>query len=81
MQLQSSVFISTIGVEIKMKILSHTYSVITEMTLHANSYMSYVYVNSPSKPRNIIPHLSQYLTNLMHKICFTISFISCLYTF
>jgi len=25
--------------------------------------------------------LSQYLTNLMHKICFTISFISCLYVF
>ena len=24
---------------------------------------------------------SQYLTNLMHKICFTISFISCLYVF
>jgi hypothetical protein len=26
-------------------------------------------------------HLSQYLTNLMHKICFTIGFISCLYMF
>jgi len=25
--------------------------------------------------------LSQYLTNLLHKICFTISFISCLYMF
>ena len=25
--------------------------------------------------------LSQYLTNLMHKICFTLSFISCLYIF
>jgi len=25
--------------------------------------------------------LSQYLTNFMHKICFTISFISCLYMF
>jgi len=25
--------------------------------------------------------LSQYSTNLMHKICFTISFISCLYMF
>ena len=25
--------------------------------------------------------LSRYLTNLMHKSCFTISFISCLYTF
>ena len=25
--------------------------------------------------------LSQYLTNLMHKICFTISFISCHYMF
>ena len=30
---------------------------------------------------NIIRNLSQYLTNLMHKICFTISFISCLYLF
>jgi len=26
-------------------------------------------------------HLSQYSTNLMHKICFKISFISCLYMF
>ena len=26
-------------------------------------------------------YLSQYLTNLMHKICFTVSFISCLYMF
>jgi len=26
-------------------------------------------------------NLSQYLTNLMHKICFIISFISCLYMF
>jgi len=26
-------------------------------------------------------YLSEYLTNLMHKICFTISFISCLYMF
>ena len=26
-------------------------------------------------------HLSQYLNNLMHKICFTISFISCVYMF
>ena len=29
----------------------------------------------------IVVHLSQYLTNLMHKICFTVSFISCLYMF
>jgi len=26
-------------------------------------------------------NLSHYLTNLMHKICFTISFILCLYMF
>ena len=26
-------------------------------------------------------NLSRYLTNLMHKICFTVSFISCLYMF
>ena len=26
-------------------------------------------------------YLYQYLTNLMHKICFTISFVSCLYMF
>ena len=26
-------------------------------------------------------YLYQYLTNLMHRICFTISFISCLYTY
>jgi len=30
---------------------------------------------------NFIMSLFQYLTNLMHKICFTISFISCLYMF
>jgi len=29
----------------------------------------------------IAVYLSQYLTNLMHKICFTINFISCLYMF
>ena len=29
----------------------------------------------------ISEYLSQYLTSLMHKICFTISFISCLYMF
>jgi len=29
----------------------------------------------------LIAYLSQYLTNLMHKICFTVSFISCLYMF
>ena len=29
--------------------------------------------------RGISVYLSQYLTNLMHKICFTISFISCLW--
>ena len=26
-------------------------------------------------------YISHYLTNLMHKICFTVSFISCLYMF
>jgi len=30
---------------------------------------------------NKLLHLSQYLTNLMHKIYFTVSFISCLYMF
>jgi len=37
----------------------------------------------PSNHRvhNMFIPLSQYLTNLMHKICFTISFISCLYMF
>ena len=32
-----------------------------------------------SRPHNL--YLSHYLTNLIHKICFTISFISCLYMF
>ena len=32
-------------------------------------------------PCCISVYLSQYLTNLMHKLCFTISFISCLYMF
>ena len=30
---------------------------------------------------NVIPNLSQCLTNLMHKICFTVSFVSHLYMF
>jgi len=30
---------------------------------------------------NVLKCLSQYLTNLMYEICFTISFISCLYMF
>ena len=30
---------------------------------------------------NFNHRLSQYLTNLMHKICFTVGFISCLYMF
>ena len=41
-----------------------------------------------NQKRNITPlettkthFLSQYLTNLMHRICITISFISCLYMF
>ena len=34
---------------------------------------------SYSEQNNIILRLTQYLTNLMHKICFTISFISYLY--
>ena len=33
------------------------------------------------KSESLLQYLSQYLTNLMHKICFTISFISCLYIF
>jgi len=39
-------------------------------------------VGSASWPETKVTFfLSQYLTNLMHKICFTISFISCLYMF
>ena len=30
---------------------------------------------------NFVVFLSKYLSNLLHKICFTISFISCLYMF
>jgi len=35
----------------------------------------------PGNKLRYLVYLSQYLTNLMHKICFTISFISCLYMF
>ena len=38
-------------------------------------------VNFAAAGRHSNHSLSQYLTNLMHKICFTISFISCLYMF
>ena len=34
-----------------------------------------------SEGRGFSMYLSQYLTNLMHKICFTTIFISCLYMF
>jgi len=33
------------------------------------------------KSKYVAEYLSQYLTNLMHKFCFAISFISCLYMF
>ena len=36
---------------------------------------------TPTELPNISGYLSQYLTNLMHKICFILSFISCLYMF
>jgi len=38
-------------------------------------------LENTGKSETNVTHLSQYLTNLMHKICFTISFISCLYMF
>jgi len=37
-------------------------------------------LNLPNLGKNNT-NLSQYLTKLMHKICFTISFITCLYMF
>ena len=57
-----------------------------------NSGRSAVYRNVGQSPKQSSPfltfccpciavYLSQHLTNLMHKICFTISFISCLYMF
>ena len=42
--------------------------------------VSFPQVSAP-KPCKHLSCLSQYLTNLMHKICFTISFISCRYMF
>jgi len=35
----------------------------------------------PIRLREFSKRLSQYLTNFMHKICFTVSFISCIYMF
>jgi len=52
-----------------------------------NNYMTNAFVSYDNSTRGVVLlfrqvyHLSQYLTNLMHKICFTISFISCLYMF
>jgi len=40
--------------------------------------LSFIWFKTYTKHKS---SLSQYLTNLMHKICFTISFISCLYMF
>jgi len=48
------------------------------MPLHVSSTCAHHQVCWPCC---ISVYLSQYLTNLMHKICFTISFISCLYMF
>ena len=45
-----------------------------ELLLHTNAPQCYIICTLPV-------YLYQYLTNLMHKICFTISFISCLYMF
>jgi len=42
------------------------------LCLMHNYFIIYVYIRM---------YLFQYLTNLLHKICFTISFISCLYMF
>jgi len=47
----------------------------------ATIHSAVVYHSSIDICTTIIPFLSQYLTNLMRKICFTISFISCLYMF
>jgi len=44
-----------------------------------NVRFNVVPINSPLLSKTI--HLSHYLTNLMHKICITISFISSLYMF
>ena len=49
-----------------------------------NKYEAYINIqiyNDESAKHNKLYYLSQYLTNLIHKICFTISFISCLYMF
>ena len=47
--------------------------------------LSYVRINRTILPKYFKEmcsgNLSHYLTNLMHKICFTISFISCFYMF
>ena len=44
----------------------------------SRSKQNYLNLNAVCKPEQ---YLYQYLTNLIYKICFTISFISCLYMF
>jgi len=49
---------------------------ITATPLHLLKYLTSYIISF-----NNVLNLSQYLTKLMHKICFTVSFISCLYMF
>jgi len=56
------------------KIYDYTWA---NLAFELRSFLSY----EATVTINIHIYLSQYLTKLMHKICFTISFISCLYMF
>ena len=68
-------------------------AVVTWSRFHLESLLEETEENQPQNNQDISFFLltfcwpcisvysSQYLTNLMHKICFTISFISCLYMF
>jgi len=51
----------------------------TNIAINKVSYLLYYRTQCKQNTQHV--YLSQYLTNLMHKICFTISFISCLYMF
>ena len=66
--------------------LSDTYKILSNILLsRLTPYAEDIIGGHPCglrRNRSTTDHnLSQYLTNLIHKICFTISFISCLYMF
>ena len=57
------------------------YEEVADMEKGSDSGISTTWLLNPRHRLESEFYLSHYLTNFIHKICFTISFISCLYMF